>query len=205
MILTYRQGSLFSACVAGGLICYQVPKAVAAAAIVAAVEGISLAQANEMLDNAATPESWNSTWKAAVSADLENLSGEVATLSDRERADRLAAKIETALAMLADVQLQFEESNRLTAEANQLERERIAAAAAEAKRQSQQQAAVKQRQLAEADKARDLKAGRLSDGSVEVTEAHFTQIGGSVKKVRRLVARYAAGSSLPPEVEAMLR
>ncbi|BBO34464.1 hypothetical protein [Lacipirellula parvula] len=212
MIVTYQQDNRYSAAVAGGgVVCYQLPRAAAAAAICDAL-GVNLTEANRLLDNPASPAEWRATFSAAVAADLESLSDEVETLADRERAEKLAARITTLGEMLAEIHAQQTEANRLAAEANKLAADKLAADQRQAK--EREAIASKQRLLAEQQQARaaeeqrkrrDLRAVRNSDGTVDLTEADFAKTGTQVIKVRRLVARYKANEVLPPEVAAMLK
>lgn len=210
MIVTYQQDNRYSAAIAGGgVVCYQLPKAAAAAAICNAI-GVNLTEASRLLDSSASPAEWKATFSAAVAADLQNLNEEVATLADQDRANALAAKIETATAMLAEIHAQQDEANRLATEANKLAAEKLAADQRQAKEreavESRQRLLAEQQQRRAAEehrKRRDLRAVRNTDGTVDLTEADETKSGNQTIKVRRLVARYKA-SEVPPEVAAML-
>ncbi|WP_428308183.1 hypothetical protein [Lacipirellula sp.] len=183
----------------------------AVAAVVAAFPELPLDEIEKAFASPADPQVFRATLAAATQSTLAAVEDATEQLTESAELARIKALVTLTHAAVSDLTAAIERENESRTAEARVKAEALAAFKA-AKQQEQQldeqqrQAAVaqQQRKAAEADKARDLKAGRLRDGTVEVTEAHFTTIDGNVRKVRRVVARFAAGEPLPPSVEAML-
>ncbi|BBO35542.1 hypothetical protein [Lacipirellula parvula] len=212
MILTYQSvDQLWTVCHSEQIFCHRATKPQALAAVVAAFPELPLADIEAAFENPADPQTFRATLQAATQSTLAAVEDATEQLSESAELARIKALVTLTHAAVSDMTAAIERENDTRAAETKVNAERLAAFKAEQAKQAaaaeQKRLAViaqQQRKAAEADKARDLKAGRLRDGTVEVTENHFTTIDGNVRKVRRVVARYAAGETLPPGVEAML-
>ena len=104
MILTHRNGDLYSAATSLGIIAYNVDFESAADAIVDAVEGIELEQAYALLQSPVSPAEWKATLSAAMASDLAAL---------EEQSEALAAATDSELVSLkAELEKVVKESGK---------------------------------------------------------------------------------------------
>lgn len=96
MILTHRNGELYSSATSLGILCYNVPRETAADLIVAAVDGLTLEDAYALLDNPAPAAEWRATLSAAMASDLESLDGQVEALAAAADSELVSIKEQLA-------------------------------------------------------------------------------------------------------------
>lgn len=213
MILAYQSPNGWTCCNSEVILCHNVTRAQALAAVVAAFPELPLAEIEAHFDSPADPQTFRATLQAATQSTLAAVEVATELLSESAELVRIRALVTLTHAAVSDLTEAIKRESDTRAAETKIKADALAAFKAAKQREQQlaeqqRQAAVAQqkRKAAEEDKARDLKAGRLRDGSVEVTEAHFTtKIDGNMRQVRRVVALYPVGTSLPPDVEAMLR
>jgi hypothetical protein len=195
-VVTYVDQDLYSAAVGSEVFAYQLPRAIAAAAIVAKVD-TTLAQANAWLNSPVSPEVWRATHLAALTNSVSVVSDEIAAIQDRELAAKLETRIDTAMAMLAEIDQRLAIANQLADQANRVEADKLAAMKrdaarqeAEAKAQAEAKAKSDREYQAKLLLAKDRRVDVFHDGSVSITEAAYGSQRG-----RNVIAKY-------PNVEA---
>lgn len=114
MIAIHFNGRYFSVVAPGGIIAHDATREAAAAAIIAAVEGIDPAEVERLLDNPCDPATFRTVFAAATANSLLAIESEIQALPDSEALQSISRRQDSLSATLRTLQQELEAERRHT-------------------------------------------------------------------------------------------
>jgi hypothetical protein len=197
--ITHRGTNGYSCCNSEMVICHNVSRAAAIAAVVATFD-LPLEEIEAAIDNPADVATFRTTLQAATQSTLSAVESELSDLAESNELNRLRSQITLVHSAVADLVAAIEEENRYQAEANQIARDQERRIAEQQAAQEAERAALRKAQQQERAAIAAAERERLRRSKKLVTwldgSADFLDVTVKPHKVLR---KFKPGEVIPEE------